>query len=304
MTSSLPRLALALLAAVLVTLPVAATADAKPLKRGSHGLAVKRLQRALHLTPDGVFGPGPSRAVRRFQRRHHLHADGIVGAGTWRMIRRVRGAHGASAGGAGGHARVRTRGSSVRLLQRRLGVGADGVFGPGTWRAVRHFQRAHGLTADGIVGPTTWRALGVRGSHPVLKRAHLGGGRSVRGGVARHVILLRRAVAAGNRIAGLPYVYGGGHGSFHASGYDCSGSVSYVLHGMGRLSRPMDSGELMSYGRPGPGRFVTVYANPGHAFMVINGRRFDTSGRSSNGSRWHADARSTAGYVARHPAGL
>jgi cell wall-associated NlpC family hydrolase len=137
----------------------------------------------------------------------------------------------------------------------------------------------------------------------VLEPARLRGATALRG-VARHVILLRRAVAAGNRIAGLPYRYGGGHRSFSAAGYDCSGSVSYVLHAIGRLSRPMDSGELMSYGSPGPGRFVTVYANPGHAFMVIDGRRFDTSGRSIAGSRWHADARSTAGYVARHPAGL
>jgi hypothetical protein len=118
------------------------------------------------------------------------------------------------------------------------------------------------------------------------------------------VILLRRAVAAGNRIAYKPYIYGGGHGSFRAAGYDCSGSVSYVLHGMGRLDAPLDSGELMHYGKPGRGRYVTIYANPGHAFMVINGRRYDTSGRSSSGSRWGPGARSTAGYVARHPPGL
>jgi peptidoglycan hydrolase-like protein with peptidoglycan-binding domain len=303
MPVSASRFLMALLAATLVALPAASTAAAKPLKHGSHGAAVKRLQRALHLSPaDGVFGKGTLRAVKRFQRRHHLHADGIVGPGTWAMIRRARRAHSTASAGRGGRVRVQRRGSSVRLLQRRLGIGADGVYGPGTARAVKRFQRAHGLAADGIVGPGTWKALGVRGTHPVLKRAHLRGGAG--GGVARHVLLLRRGVAAGNRIARLPYVYGGGHGSFHASGYDCSGSVSYVLHAMGRLGRPMDSGDLMSYGKPGPGRFVTVYANPGHAFMVINGRRFDTSGRSGSGSRWQPDARSTAGYVVRHPAGL
>jgi hypothetical protein len=300
------RLFLALLAATLVALPAAAasTADAKPLKHGSHGTRVKVLQRALHLSPaDGVFGKGTLRAVKRFQRRHHLKADGIVGAGTWAMIRRARRTRASAAAGRSGHARVATRGSSVRLLQRRLGVGADGVFGPGTSRAVRRFQRSHGLTADGVVGPTTWKALGVRGSHPVLKRARLRRAGAVRS-VPTHVRLLRRAVAAGNRIARLPYVYGGGHGSFKASGYDCSGSVSYVLHAMGKLNRPMDSGELMSYGSPGPGRHVSVYANPGHAFMVIDGRRFDTSGRSGNGSRWQPDSRSAAGYTVRHPAGL
>jgi peptidoglycan hydrolase-like protein with peptidoglycan-binding domain len=292
------------IAATLVALPAAipTVAAAHSIKHGSRGSAVKQLQRDLHLSPvDGIFGAGTLRSVKHFQRRHHLHADGIVGAGTWAMIRRARKAHAPAGSTSSGGARVATRGASVRLLQQRLGISADGVFGPGTASAVKRYQRAHGLTADGIVGPGTWSALGVDGTHPVLKRAKLGGGASV---VPRHVVLLQRGVAAGNRIARTPYVYGGGHGSFSASGYDCSGSVSYVLHAMGRLDTPEDSGQLMSYGKPGPGRFVTIYANAGHAFMVINGRRFDTSGRSGNGSRWQADDRSTAGYTVRHPAGL
>ena len=88
-----------------------------------------------------------------------------------------------------------------------------------------------------------------------------------------------RAIAAANRIAGLPYRYGGGHGSFRDTAYDCSGSVSYVLHAAGRLSRPRDSAGLMSYGRQGRGRWITVYANPGHTYLVIRGRRYDTTGR-------------------------
>jgi hypothetical protein len=296
----------ALLAATIVALlalTLSAAADAKSLKYKSHGARVKVLQRDLGIAPaDGIFGHGTSRAVKRFQRRHHLHADGIVGAATWSMIRRSRhGAHASAVAGSGGRARVQRRGGSVRLLQRKLGIGADGVFGPGTASAVKSFQRGHGLTADGIVGPGTWQALGVGGRHPVLKRAGLRGGLLA---VPRHVMLLRRAVAAGNRIAYKPYIYGGGHGSFRAAGYDCSGSVSYVLHGMGRLSAPLDSGELMHYGKPGRGRFVTIYANAGHAFMVINGRRYDTSGRAASGSRWGPGMRSTAGYVARHPPGL
>jgi len=306
--SLLAQLAATLLAALLaLTLVAAPSADAKPLKYKSHGTRVKVLQRDLGIAPaDGIFGHGTSKAVKRFQRRHGLHADGIVGAATWSMIRRSR--HRArtssatrSAGRSAGGVRVTGRGASVRLLQRKLGIGADGVFGPGTLSAVKSFQRAHDLTADGVVGPGTWQALGVRGSHPVLKRTGLHGAATV---VPRHVILLRRAVAAGNRIAFKPYIYGGGHGSFHAAGYDCSGSVSYVLHGMGRLDAPLDSSQLMSYGKPGPGRYVTIYANAGHAFMVINGRRYDTSGRSASGSRWGPGQRSTAGYVARHPSGL
>jgi hypothetical protein len=115
---------------------------------------------------------------------------------------------------------------------------------------------------------------------------------------------VRRAIAAANRIAGLPYRLGGGHRSFRDSAYDCSGSVSYVLHGAGRLAVPRDSAGLMSYGAPGRGRYITVYANPGHAFMVIAGRRYDTTGRGATGSRWQPDRRSAAGYVVRHPPGL
>src|SRR3954469_15624142 len=292
----------ALLAACALAPAVAlpGTAQALPtLHHGDRGRSVERLQHGLHIGADGVFGRGTVRAVKRFQRRHGLHADGVVGGATWRMLRRSLHRHRTVARAA----RVTGRGSAVRLLQRRLRVGADGVYGPGTARAVKRFQRAHGLTADGVVGPSTWSALGIRGRHPVLKRARLRrGGGVVR--VPRHVVLLRRAIAAANRIQYKPYVYGGGHGSFRAAGYDCSGSVSYVLHGMGRLDAPMDSSDLMHYGRPGPGRHVTVYANPGHAFMVIDGRRYDTSGRSQTGSRWQSSTRSTAGYVARHPSGL
>src|SRR3954465_5544087 len=217
MPAHIPRTILVVLAtALLACATTASAADAKPLKRGSHGAAVKKLQRALHLSPvDGLFGKGTSRAVRRFQRRHRLHADGIVGPGTWSMIRRSRRARrAAGAGGPRAGGRVRTRGSSVRLLQRRLGVTADGVYGPGTARAVRRFQRAHRLAADGVVGPGTWAALGARARPPVLKRARL----RRAGGGARRASVIARAIAAGNRIASLPYIYGGGHPSFHPPG--------------------------------------------------------------------------------------
>jgi peptidoglycan hydrolase-like protein with peptidoglycan-binding domain len=286
--------------AAIALLPVASAQALPTLHHGDRGRSVAKLQRALHLGDDGVFGRGTLHAVKRFQRRHGLTADGVVGAGTWRMVRRSLHRHAsARAAAVGGSTGVRTRGASVRLLQSRLGVTADGVFGPGTARAVRRFQRAHGLTADGVVGPATWAALGVGGAHPVLKRAHLRGG--TRPGIPGAVF---RAVSAANRIAAFPYRWGGGHRSFHDSGYDCSGSVSYVLHATGRLGRPRDSGELMSWGAPGRGRWITVYANAGHAFMIINGRRYDTTGRWDTGSRWQRVDRSSAGYVARHPAGL
>jgi len=278
-----------LLVALLVALALPSAAGARrTLHPGDHNPAVRVFQRALHLHADGIFGSATKRAVKRFQRRHHLHADGIVGAATWRALAR-RG----SAARSGG-----SRGSAVRLLQRRLGIAADGIFGPGTKRALKRFQRARGLTADGIAGPATWSALGLRGHHPLLKP----GRRGPAGGGAFGVIA--RGIAAANRIARYPYRYGGGHRSFHDSGYDCSGSVSYVLHAMGALRSPLDSSGLMHYGAPGPGRHVTIFANPGHAYMTIDGRRFDTSARWQGGSRWSIYDRSRAGYVARHPPGL
>lgn len=117
-------------------------------------------------------------------------------------------------------------------------------------------------------------------------------------------LTVRRVIAAGTRIARMPYHWGGGHGNWDDSGYDCSGSVSYALHGGGLLSVALDSSGLMSWGDPGPGRWITVYANGGHAFMVVAGRRFDTSGREQTGSRWQDAMRDTSGYVVRHPHGL
>ena len=111
-------------------------------------------------------------------------------------------------------------------------------------------------------------------------------------------------IAAGNLIAKLPYRYGGGHGRWEDSGYDCSGSMSFAFHGAAMLEEALDSTAFMSWGDPGPGAWVTTYANPGHSFMVVAGLRFDTSGRSSQGTRWQKSMRSTAGYIVRHPPGL
>ena len=112
-------------------------------------------------------------------------------------------------------------------------------------------------------------------------------------------------IQGGNEIARTPYKWGGGHGAWADNGYDCSGSVSFALAGAGLLGAPLTSGELMKYGAPGPGRWITIYANGGHTFMVVAGLRFDTSGRSgARGTRWQPALRSTSGFVARHPAGL
>jgi cell wall-associated NlpC family hydrolase len=111
-------------------------------------------------------------------------------------------------------------------------------------------------------------------------------------------------MAAGNAIAGLPYLYGGGHAGFKDTAYDCSGSISYALAAAGLVSSPMASGPFMSWGEAGPGTWISVYANAGHAFMIVAGWRFDTSALSGGGTRWTRDTRSVAGFVARHPPGL
>jgi cell wall-associated NlpC family hydrolase len=121
---------------------------------------------------------------------------------------------------------------------------------------------------------------------------------------------LQRLVDAANQVARLPYVYGGGHGRGGGEGiwadnaYDCSGSVSFALASAGYLKSPMTSGSLARWGQPGRGRWVTIYANAGHAFMVVGGARFDTVGLKQSGSRWQPAYRSISGFTARHPPGL
>jgi peptidoglycan hydrolase CwlO-like protein len=117
---------------------------------------------------------------------------------------------------------------------------------------------------------------------------------------------IKAAVAAGNRIARTPYIWGGGHGSFSDRGYDCSGSVSYVLHAAGILAGPMASGPLMSWGSSGPGKWITIYSNPGHVWMTVGGLRFDTSGRSGTGSRWQTglNGAGVGGFTVRHYPGI
>jgi peptidoglycan hydrolase-like protein with peptidoglycan-binding domain len=299
---------------------------------------VVRLQERLHVHVDGEFGPETEAAIRRLQASEGLEVDGVVGPATWKAVgvsshelieppasalphrahhrhASVR-AHAADAadtsGSAGGESstsgssdRTTASGNPVVRLQQALHLQADGDFGPETEAAVRSLQARHGLTVDGVVGPATWSALGVSGQrtlHP--PHAHSTGSSGGSSSSSSGEGVVARVIAAANEIATRPYVYGGGHGSFQSAGYDCSGSVSYALHGGGLLSSPEDSSALESYGEAGPGSHITIYANAEHAFMVIDGRRFDTVAQQESGSRWSSSMTSTAGYVVRHPAGL
>jgi hypothetical protein len=279
---------------------------------------VAELQKALGIPVDGDFGPKTKKALAAWQQSHGLAADGVAGPQTRVALGLGEGAvlrwSGPPKKQKRTHRRTTTTtlavaarkgGGGVKALQQALGLSADGVFGPATERALKSWQRSHGLTPDGVAGPQTRQALGL-GAGAVLKRKG-GGNRSTAGGGggggSADSSVVGRVVAAANAIAGKPYVYGGGHGSFESAGYDCSGSVSYALHGGGLLSSPIDSTGFMSYGAPGPGKRITIYANPGHVYMVIDGRRFDTSARSETGSRWTGTGRSGSGYTVRHPVG-
>jgi hypothetical protein len=116
--------------------------------------------------------------------------------------------------------------------------------------------------------------------------------------------VVKRVIMAANEIAKFPYKWGGGHGAWRDNGYDCSGSVSFALAGAGLLRSPLASGGFMDWGKPGRGKWITIYASPGHVFMFVAGLRFDTSGRGRAGTRWQKGGRYASGFAVVHPPGL
>jgi hypothetical protein len=230
-------------------------------------------------------------------------------------------------------------GADVKALQRLLTkaglkTAADGEFGSGTTENVKAFETSQRRPVDGKVSRTDAVVLqDVAKNGGAVQAAGVTGGALPKNmppptpppppplligpgfvatinpdGTATAPVLapppIIAMINAGNQIATKPYIYGGGHGKWDDAGYDCSGSVSYALHGAGLLETAMPSGSFESWGDPGPGQWVTLYANGGHIYAVIAGLRFDTSGRSGAGTRWQSDMRSGKGYVVRHPTGL
>jgi len=203
------------------------------------------------------------------------------------------------------------RGHDVRVLQSsltRLGqpTTVDGVFGRATRRSVRGYERAEELRVDGRVSRAQARGMRARLGQavaPVAEATLSADGRTAVAPVGAPP-QIAAAIAAANRITRKPYRYGGGHRRFRSAAYDCSGAVSYVLHGAGLLDRPLDSSGLARWGSRGRGSWITVYANGGHAYVVVAGLRFDTSGRGERGPRWRPEARSPRRFVSRHAEGL
>lgn len=283
---------------------------------------VKRFQRRHRLTVDGIVGPQVVRKLRAIAKRRARAQS--TRRGVRRLGDRVL--------------RLGARGRDVRVLQDYLGragfaTAIDGVFGRGTLRMVKRFQRSEGLPVTGVVAELTVAALRRIGdgaeptageseaADDAAQRTAAAGGASadtapVSAPIGRAKLLanglavppadapqvVKDVIEAGNEIATKPYKYGGGHGRWIDTGYDCSGSVSYALYRAGLLRSSMPSGGFMNWGDKGKGKWITIYAHGGHMYMVVAGLRFDTSG--ARPSRWQSTMRSAKGFAVRHPRGL
>ena len=218
-------------------------------------------------------------------------------------------------------------GRDVRVVQDFLGrVGlkttVDGQYGPATARRVKSWERRSDRRVNGRMSRSDQRKLrsqvdaGITVNQPKVAPAPAPApnpgdvatiqpdGTAVAPASAPEVV--QAVIAAGNRIVDKPYKYGGGHGKWEDSGYDCSGSMSYALHGGDLLDDALTSSDFESWGEAGEGQWITTYGSGGHSYMVVAGLRFDTgfNDGDSDGPDWSTKMRPGDGYVARHPDGL
>jgi peptidoglycan hydrolase-like protein with peptidoglycan-binding domain len=214
-------------------------------------------------------------------------------------------------------------GADVTILQGYLTIAGfptsvDGQFGPQTAGSVSAFKQSHSIApANGVAGPSFVKAL--RGAISSYTSDVATGTATINPdgtatAPANAPPAVQSMISAANSIIDTSYCIGGGHGTWQSSCYDCSGSVSFALHGAGLLSSPEDSSELESYGAPGPGQWVTIYSDPSHAFIVIGGIAFDTANYggpnipAGTGPRWRSNPLGNLAdgghYVVRHPPGL
>jgi hypothetical protein len=248
------------------------------LREGMRGHDVRVLQQFLGFAGfptaiDGDFGPQTQSHVRAFEHRYHMAANGVAGAPVVRLLRTI----------------VANR-EGTQVVASASGGAAFGQ--PPTPPS----------GSDGGGGSGGGGSAGTPPAPP--EKATLVNGLAVAPADAPQVV--KKVIAAANRIATKPYVYGGGHGSFTSYGYDCSGSVSFALHGGGLLNVTMDSTEFETWGSPGAGTWITLWTNAGHVYMEVAGLWFDTAAQSSsNGNdRWSkVRVDSAAGYIERHPTG-
>ncbi len=305
---------------------------------------VRRFERVYHLPVNGIVKPSFVRELKLLLATgpHAVavadssSANGGSGIGGGSATKSTK-----SSGKAGSRTTVTTvkrNGSSQHLGQRTLRQGmhghdvrvlqgyltlvgyptnVDGSFGPTTTTSVIAFKSAHGLRANGVVNYDDQLAL-----RQAVAQALAGGAVSnatinpdgTATAPAGAPAVVQTVIASANQIIGKPYLYAGGHGKWNDVGYDCSGSVSYALHGAGLLSTSEDSTGLESYGSPGPGKWITIYADSSHTWVVVAGIAFDTANYggpnipSGSGPRWRTNPTGNladgGNYVVRHPSGL
>ncbi len=306
-----------------VRIPTPADGDFGPGTANS----VRQFQVAAHLSPpSGTVGSRTAQTLQSWVAAHRTVSGATKPGNRLPATRQPVSYRHSAAPAAGPFRRVLREGdhgNDVQKLQSwltdvRIPTQADGNFGPGTANAVVRFQSAARLNpASGTVGTRTGRTLQVWVDSSKKVAAGSPSASTTPGSQARLVNgvaeapanapqAIKNVIAAANQIATRPYVYGGGHASFNSNGYDCSGSVSYALHGGGLLSSPEVSGWFDNYGSAGSGQWITIYANGAHVYMNIAGLWFDTADQSSsNGdNRWSTTQVSpSGGFVVRHPTG-